>query len=696
MIRKYLIALLICSFASKADWKEVYNTDLGVRKYYQSYSDNNYNLTVNNNLMRIDFKSFNSSAFWENSKLNPESDFSIETKVRVVRSSENSFVGLIFGANDFSNCYQFFIRSNKDVSIIKKEQNNEENIALPGVIQSFKLDGNWNTIQIVKKGEVVRFILNEELIATVPKFKFFGRLLGYFVSNPSLVEFENIIAHQEVEGINTIAYKPRGIKKENLGSNVNSECNETLPVVSYDGNTLYLTTEGCKYNTGGPNDGNDIFISELDSLGKWQPRKNAGKPLNNIGPNWVISVTPDNNTLLLSNTYKPDGSNDNKSGISRTNRTSNGWEIPKSMVFNNFSCNSPFWQQCLSSDRRALIISSKCLENYGGNDLYVCLLQDDDSWGSPINLSNIVNTHTDEIYPFLAADGKTLYFASEGHPGYGKFDLFMSKRLDDSWTNWTKPINLGDEINTKGIEYGFSIPASGEFAYMVTDENSLGGTDIVKINLPKALKPESVILVKGVVRNSKTNEIISAPIEIKDIKTKKLIGKAISNPKDGSYQIVLPAGKKYAFEAKQEGFYAKSKNFDLPKIDGYKEVIEDLLLTPIEKGATLSLNNLFFETASAELNDDSKLELDKLVDLLTKYSDFKILIEGHTDNVGNSGANRKLSTNRAEAVRQYLLEKGFAKSRLLATGFGSTKPIVSNKTEDGRKQNRRVVVKILD
>jgi len=224
---------------------------------------------------------------------------------------------------------------------------------------------------------------------------------------------------------------------------------------------------------------------------------------------------------------------------------------------------------------------------------------------------------------------------------------------------------------------------------------SLGKADIWRIKLPGVLKPRPVVLVYGKVLNSETKEPVEANITYRLLETNEEVGIANSSPEDGTYKIILPAGTIYSFMASKKGIITVSENIDLKEIKQYKEIERNLYLTPIKIGSTVHLNNLFFVTGKSEINDWSYPELLRLIDLLKEHETMEIEIAGHTDNVGSDKVNNKLSLERANAVKAYIISKGIDEKRLTAKGYGKTKPYVSNKTTEGRKKNRRVDFTIL-
>jgi len=504
-----------------------------------------------------------------------------------------------------------------------------------------------------------------------------------------ITHFENYAQN----GINLVkGLSEKKIDKINLGKNINSEYSEYVPIIAPDGKTLYLFVLDDPQNIGN----GDIWYATSDGIG-WKARTNIGQPLNNEADNFVISVSPDNNTLFLSRKYKAKGkqSIDNGKGFSISKRTKEGWTVPVDVMVTDFKNKNKYGEFCMSSDQKTLIHAIESTETLGDQDLYVSFLQKNGTWSAPKNLGKSINTTKAENSPFLASDGLTLYFSTNGRPGYGQNDIFMSRRLDDSWTNWSEPENLGPSINTKDFDAYFTIPASGEFAYLVSGQNSVGQADIWKLKLPDALKPSPVVLIFGKVLNSATNEGIEANITYRILETNEEVGIASSNPKDGSYKIILPAGKNYSFMATKDNIYTVSQNIDLTEIKQYTEIERDLYLTPIQIGSTVRMNNLFFVTGKSEINKWSFPELQRLIDLMKSHKKMEVEISGHTDNVGSDKINNALSLERANAVKDYLISNGIETSRLTAKGYGKTKPLANNDTDEGKKKNRRVDFTIL-
>ncbi|XHR97841.1 OmpA family protein [Mucilaginibacter sp. UC70_90] len=299
-----------------------------------------------------------------------------------------------------------------------------------------------------------------------------------------------------------------------------------------------------------------------------------------------------------------------------------------------------------------------------------------------------INTPYNELSPFIHPDDSTLYFSSDGWPGLGSKDLFVSRMDKDG--KWQKPDNLGYPINTSGDEGGLSLTAAGDYAFFSSDNlNGLGGYDIYKFELPVKLRPHLVTYVKGFVKDVKTKAPLEAAIEIIDLESNLPVYQDYSDDEQGDFLATLTSGKNYALNISKSGYLFYSENFSLKnyKIKSPFNIVA--LLSPIEIGNKVILKNIFFDTNKFDLEKESKAELAKLIEFLGVNSTTRIEISGHTDNTGNHQGNQTLSENRAKSVYQYLVSKGIAPTRLIYKGYGETQPIASNTTEEDRAKNRR-------
>jgi OOP family OmpA-OmpF porin len=484
---------------------------------------------------------------------------------------------------------------------------------------------------------------------------------------------------------------------ERLSETVNSIYDELKPLVTPDGKTLLFSRQFHPENTGGEEDPEDIWFSQWnEETQEWMEAENMGAPLNTKGPNYISSISPDGNSVIitLGNRYTRNGKM--KAGVSMSSRTSQGWTNPKPFKIVkefNTSENSNYF---LANNREVLLMSVQGNPTFGARDLYVSFLMDDGRWSEPLNLGGDINTALEETAPFLAADDKTLYFSSDGITGYGKQDIFISRRLDDTWTNWSEPENLGPQINSIDDDSFFNIPPTGEYGYFSRNSNG-SNSDIFRFELPKEHQPDAVVTVRGVVYNTKTQKPMQARIFYERLPEGKEIGTIDSDPFTGEYQIILPSGAEYGYLAEAEGYVAINANVDLTDTEDYGEFTKDLFLVPIETGAKVRLNNIFFDFDKSTLKEASFPELKRVIQMMKENPDVRLSIEGHTDNIGTVAYNLKLSERRAAAVVKYLKENDIDMNRLETKGWGKSKPLVSNDDEiGGREINRRVEFIILE
>lgn len=497
-----------------------------------------------------------------------------------------------------------------------------------------------------------------------------------------------------------------GLEVVGLDKNVNSDYSELNPLLSPDGKTLYFSRKNHPENVGGVNDKEDIWYSELGNDGNWQLAKNL-TALNNPGPNfinYISSVTPDGKSalVLLGNQYNEKGKM--LAGVSVSTNVGGNWTKPAALkIEDDYNFNEKV-NYFMANNRRTLLMAVEREDSEGDRDLYVSFLKADSSWTRPLNLGKKVNTASEEASPFLAADDKTLYFSSKGFSGYGGSDIYMSKRLDDTWTQWTDPENLGPEINSPLEDVFFNIPANSDYAYYsrgVTENN----TDIYRVKLPIMNSPELWVTVKGKLLDGKTGQPIAAKIIYEKLPDGVEAGITQSDPVTGEYEIRLPAGHLYGVRAEAKDHLAENQNLDLRDIKGDQVLdnkdfklnplaIDPITVVPIEDGAKIVLNNIFFDFDSHNLRENSKPELNRIASLMKERATMVVEISGHTDATGSATYNKKLSEKRAKAVASYLVTQGIDEGRIKSVGYGETKPAINNDTVENRRKNRRVEFKV--
>ncbi|WP_128543608.1 OmpA family protein [Larkinella soli] len=540
-------------------------------------------------------------------------------------------------------------------------------------------------------------------------------LLLIFPKDPSLVSntLKIVVSPNRVKGLNLIDAvgissdtqpisvsihvskdAPKEIVKENIGKQINTRGQEVAPVISPDGKTLYFTRGQHEKNTGDPRS-QDVWYSTLQGNGEWGEAVNMGAPINNADDNAINGMSPDGRTAYLINVYKPDGSV--AFGLSRSTRTKKGWSFPVECVIkDNYNLHkNNYTEYAIAPDGRTLVLSVQRKNSLGNKDLYVSFRQPDLSWSEPKSLGPILNTAEYEGAPFVAADGRTLYFTSAGRPEYGNGDIFVSRRLDDTWTNWSEPENLGPSINTPEWDGYFTIPATGDYAYLSSIQNSVGGEDIFRLKLYPAIKPDPVVIVAGQILDAFTKKPIPAELIAVIAEENKEFNKLDYDPESGDYKLILPAQKLYNLSAKREGYFPVTEVVDLVKEKRYKEIRKNILLVPIKSGQKVTLHEVLFEQSKAVLMPGSDHELDRVIEMLNQFPTMEIMVEGHTDNQGEWDKNMKLSEDRVRIVKEYFVEKGIAGARIRTKAWGPSKPISSNETEEKRRLNRRVEFTIL-
>lgn len=485
-------------------------------------------------------------------------------------------------------------------------------------------------------------------------------------------------------------------QKENLHDNINSKYTETKPLVSHDGNTLYFSRLFYPENTGGKTDPQDIYVSQLIN-GQWTIAENIGFPLNDQYSNGVCSISPDGNKLLVINGYHHDGTI--TPGVSISNKTAIGWGEPMSLDISGFENTSEFQDFFLSADERVIIMAVERSDGYGDQDLFVSIKTGPKSYSKPSNLGLGINTSKAEFAPFLSPDNTTLYFASDGHGGFGQSDIFKTKRLDETWQNWTEPQNLGPAVNTSSWDAYFSITASGDYAYFVSSEGTRNGQEnIYRIPLLQDITPElpnELIAFQGRTFNAFTNAPVSANIILENVSEHKPY-RSISDELTGNFLFYIPKEKAYEFTVKAPGFITFFENVNLVPFSKEEKIYRNIYLTPIETNQIFTLNDLMFERSKPVLLDESYPSLEKLVSILMENPNLKIELAGHTDGLGSQNTKQTLSYRRVEKIKEFLVGFGIDRKRIETVGYGGSRPIAPNDSEENRAKNRRVEIKVLD
>lgn len=486
--------------------------------------------------------------------------------------------------------------------------------------------------------------------------------------------------------------KPVEFNPVNIGAGVNSNWEDYHPTLTVDGERLLFTrkTQRGMY-AGRPLMQEDVYMSTWDkSSNSWGFAQNLGTPVNSSNYNeGAQSISPDGHYLFITICNRDDGMG--SCDLYMSKKEGNAWTDPQNL---GLPLNSSKWDAhpSLSSDGRTLYFSSARSGGKGKNDIWRSKLDSSGQWGTPEVLS--FNTSGSEITPHIHADGKTLYFSSDGIPNLGGFDLFYV-RMDDEG-NFGEPVNLGYPINTHQDEHGLIVDAGGRFAFLASERDGHEKKlDIYTFELPEAVRPEGVNFAKGKVFDSEKKIALEANFELIDLSTGEIVVASSSDVRDGTFIMSLPSHKDYALNVSKEGYLFYSESFHLRDLSSDEHYYLSVPLEPIKSGKKVVLKNVFFETASYDLKKESEVELKKLARLLRANPSLKIEIGGHTDNVGDAAANQRLSQNRAKAVYDYLGKLHIDLTRLSYKGYGENQPIGSNDTEEGRAKNRRTEFKVL-
>ncbi|BDS15114.1 OmpA family protein [Aureispira anguillae] len=611
-----------------------------------------YSAQVKDGLYQIKYKQeVGAWYFWQSIPVHPDTSFYIESKITPFLEGRQSVYGLIWGVRDLNN-YNAFLVSNQGKTSVVTCRKGKFTRVINWTLTSNYQNNQAHTIAIRKNNGKMRYYLDGKVAFTSRVLPFYGDLLGFVISGKTAAKIDHLTVRQDRE-INLVEDTLQGFHRENLGTNINSPYAELHPLIAHDGQRLFVTRKGHPQNKG-LDKRDDAWVSYKQKDGSWSLLEQLDFPINNNNHNQVISVSPDNNTLLIGNTYNHNGSSKGK-GVSISHRKEDGtWEIPKDVIIDNYYNQNPIHSIHLAANKQLLLLSIERNDSYGHLDLYVSFLQKNGRFSQPKNLGATINTTYEEGTPFLAADGKTLYFASSGHGGYGSMDIFVTKRLDDTWRSWTKPQNLGPKINSNKWEAHYSIAASGTKAYFVSNrgEQHIGAEDVYQVVPPLGSRPDPVLLVKGKVFNANTKAPIRAKIIYYDLANNEEKGNALSDSKNGNYQAILPANNQYNFLAFKGGYYPVSQSIEVGKIDEYTEMYITLYLHPIRVGESIPLNNIFFLGKTDELAVNSYPELNRLSIFMDKYPEMTIKLESRT-------------SSKAQNMKAYLVEKGIESKRII-------------------------------
>jgi OmpA-OmpF porin, OOP family len=477
-------------------------------------------------------------------------------------------------------------------------------------------------------------------------------------------------------------------QRERLSDIVNTEFIETKPIISYDNKILFLTRQNHPLNTGGRSDIQDIFYSLRDADGNWQTPTNIGQPLNNEFPNGISSISIGTDSVLVINVFNETGYD---KGASLSVKGEDGWSIPEAINIDKFKNKSDYVDYFISSTGNHMFLAIESKNTFGDQDIYVSKKIDAYNWTEPINLGSNINTPEGEFSPFLTSDGKYLFFASYGHEGFGECDIFYSERLDDSWTNWSEAVNLGNKINTTGFEAYFTIPAKGLFAYFVSDFESNGGSrDIFKAKIPLKLNPTPGVILSGVTKNQSSKAPTSSLVTIDPLEDGyPSITMKTNKGNNFTYQrSILEFPKTFQIRADKEMFMSAAQYITVEHEDK-RELILDLYMVPIEIDNTLISHDVSFTPSTGILDARGTVEVNRISDYMITYPSIKMIIGSHVAKTENDQVDTMLSEERLQTVYKLFLAKGIDPNRLISVAYGSSEPFSNQNNIKVFDKNRK-------
>ncbi|WP_332369519.1 OmpA family protein [Spirosoma telluris] len=527
------------------------------------------------------------------------------------------------------------------------------------------------------------------------------RLGRYGEALPYLEKYQTMFAPQSAQAkriarqIETARFAqeamqhPQAVEPKPLSSVLQTTPSQYFPVLTADEQTLVFTALK-------PEGDEDLMTATFNGE-TWSPPTSLASNINTPENEGTASLSADGRTIVFTACQGRKGFGSCDLYMSR--KTGSDWSNPENL---GPTINTRYYesQPALSADGRQLYFVSDRPGGKGRRDIWRSERNTTTGdWNEPVNLGEPVNTPFNEASPFIHPNGQSLFFASEGHVGMGGYDLFVA---DNGTSGWSAPTNLGYPINTSEDQASLFVSANGKRAYYSYEEQKDGVSQksrLYTFDLPESLREriKPVTYLKGVVTDAKTKKPLTASLEVIDLKTNQVVSRLQTDSQTGQYTAVLPSGGEYALYVSQPGYLFKSLSFDFTQKTKGDGMALTVLLEPALAGtsANETLNNLFFETGRYDLAEKSKTELDRLSAFLQANPTLKVEISGHTDDKGDAATNLALSQKRAQAVVTYLAKAGVEASRIRAVGYGKTRPLVPNTTDENRQLNRRIEWKLL-
>lgn len=537
----------------------------------------------------------------------------------------------------------------------------------------------FNQIKKLDSTATIPFLVKQgTALASIGQYEAAANLLAHYISNNSLPSYlkDKATALNAVCQFAITQKNAPEITIVNMGDSINSTLSEYFPTVSIQ-DSLFLFMRRLNLSR------EDFYASNMSAHG-FTTAMPLSDTLNFAAKKGSMSLSADLQTLYFAADYAEQGYG--RYDIYKVQRTAWGWSKPKNL---GQRINSDYWDSApsIAPDGNSIYFASNRPEGFGGIDIYVAYKNEKGYWEDAINLGPSINTKGDDQTPFIHADNQSLYFSSNGHPGFGGADFYVTRKKIDG--TWTTPVNLGYPINTYDNEGSIAVSSNGSTAYIASDRSdSRGELDIYKITLAENTRAHKTWYIKGQVVDATTQKTIAADLNIVDPAS----GYPIMEMKVdsmGQFLLALPYFDSLGLKINSIGHDYLSRILPIDTVKAMSGKTFSFALAPIEKVFSKTFNQVFFETNSAKLQILSGVELDALATYLKTTLNANILIEGHTDNTGTVAQNNLLSLQRANAIAQYLIQKGIADKRILTKGLGATIPIADNNTAAGRAKNRR-------
>ena len=623
--------------------------------------------------------------------LSPQGAFALEATFTPAPGSLNGRYGLVWSASyDGSRLYRFEVRPEGYFRVVKVSQGREEVLADWNRHRKVKGPGEPNTLRVEKRGWKLYFSINDKELFDLnfPRWK--GNYQGVFLQGKQTAQLHRYAIYAPAPELNLVSGSLLKARKLPLDTTLNTpDHHETAPQLHPRRGIIWFSRAPHERGWAA-----DLYRAAVQGDSMWGPPEPVAG-FNNSDRNAVAAIGEKGASLWLCSRYGPSGSPLGP-GLTHSRLEDSRWLPPVSLRLPGYLPATPA-TFCFGPDGKTLIFSMDGSADYGDQDLYVSFLQEG-KWTAPRNLGPAINSYSLEFAPYLAPDNKTLYFASGGLPGYGGVDLYRSPRLSSTWTQWSKPENLGPRVNGPGWDaFWTPVPGSdGRHIYLASSDSATGDWDLYGLRIPLDVKELPVVRVSGTVRNRKTGEPLGATVHYQQVgQAQGPLQQTDAPPPAARFDFYAPFGEAYQLYAQRPGYFPIVDTLDLRRYSVYRETERDLFLAPIEAGETIQLDRVFFERAQDVLLPGSYAELDRLLNLMQALPTMRIEILGHTDNIGDERELQALSQARAARVRQYLVDRGIAASRIQSKGLGSSQPIASNEDPRTRPRNRRVEFRIL-